>query len=63
MVGDFGLGDSVVMQFMDGGNLNRGHHLFTDIFYSSRDLFNSLTEKNTGACGTVKVIRKPMPES
>lgn len=39
----------------------RGHHIYTDNFYSSPDLFAELREQGFGACGTVRVNRRGLP--
>lgn len=39
----------------------RGHHIYTDNFYSSPALFGELREKGFGACGTVRVNRRGVP--
>ena len=38
----------------------RGHHVYTDNFYSSPALFAELKEHGFGACGTVQINRKGM---
>ena len=39
----------------------RGHHVFTDNFYSSPALFRDLRDLGFGACGTVRVNRRGLP--
>jgi hypothetical protein len=39
----------------------RGHHIYTDNFYSSPVLFAELREDGFGACGTVRVNRSGLP--
>ena len=39
----------------------RGHHIYTDNFYSSSALFGELREKGFGACGTVRVNIRGVP--
>lgn len=39
----------------------RGHHIYTDNYYSSPALFTELREKGFGACGTVRVNRRGVP--
>ena len=34
--------------------LNRGHHLYTDNYYTSPTLFSHLYSRGTGACGTLR---------
>ena len=39
-----------------------GHHLNTDNFYTSVDLYQYLVENNIYACGTIKGSRKNFPK-
>ena len=39
-----------------------GHHLNTDNFYTSVDLYQYLVENNIYACGTIKGSRKYSPK-
>ena len=39
----------------------RGHHVYTDNFYSSPALFVELRERGFGACGTVRTNRRGLP--
>ena len=39
----------------------RGHHIYTNNFYSSPDIFAELKEQGFGACGTVRVNRRGLP--
>lgn len=41
--------------------LDKNHILYVDNWYSSPQLFEKLHEKQTGACGTVRLNRKNMP--
>ena len=41
--------------------LGRGHHVYTDNFYTSPELANELLKKDTYLVGTVKESRKGMP--
>ena len=41
--------------------LNRGHHLYTDNYYTSPTLFSHLYSRGTGACGTLRQNRKHVP--
>ncbi|XP_013779189.1 piggyBac transposable element-derived protein 4-like [Limulus polyphemus] len=60
---DQGLGHNVVIKLMDNnGYLNLGHHLHVDNLYSSPGLLEALKEQGTGACGTVRLNRKGLPE-
>ena len=40
----------------------KGHHLYMDNYYSGPILYKDLHRKGIGACGTVRVNRKGMPE-
>ena len=42
--------------------LNRGHNLYVDNFYTSPILFSHLYEQGTGACGTLRINRKHVPD-
>ena len=39
----------------------KGHHIYTDNYYTGPALFRELRERGFGACGTVRVNRKGMP--
>jgi hypothetical protein len=39
----------------------RGHHVYTDNYYSSPALFSELHDLGFGACGTVRVNRRGLP--
>ena len=41
--------------------LNRGHHLYTDNYYTSPTLFSHLYSRGTGACRTLRQNRKHVP--
>ena len=41
---------------------NHGHHLYVDNFYTSH-ILSHLYEQGTGACGTLRVNRKHVPDS
>ena len=47
----------VVMRLMDPF-LNQGYKLYLDNFYTSPTLFMDLWRKKTGACGTLRLVRK-----
>ena len=50
---EHGLAHRVVMQLVDDERLEgKGYIVFTDNFYTSPSLFQDLTEKGFGACGT-----------
>lgn len=42
--------------------LSKSHHLYTDNWYSSPDLFQFLYENETGACGTIRKNRRNIPK-
>jgi len=50
----------VVLKLLEGLE-HRGHHVYTDNYYSSPDLFTALRDKGFSACGTVRVDRRGMP--
>lgn len=56
----FGVTESVCLKLLSGFT-NKGHHIYTDNFYTSPNLFSKLATEGTGACGTVKAGRKNMP--
>ena len=43
--------------------LNRGHHLYTDNFYTSPTLYHHLYQQGTGACGTLRTNKKHVPQT
>ena len=57
---DIGLGQRVVESLLEGYE-NKGHIVFTDNFYSGISLFESLRNKDIGACGTIRPHRKGLP--
>ena len=40
---------------------NKGHHVCMDNYFSSQELFNELTNNQTGACGTLWVNKRGIP--
>ncbi|XP_069104408.1 piggyBac transposable element-derived protein 4-like [Argopecten irradians] len=52
----------VVMRLMEP-NLNKGHHLYTDNYYSSPQLFYDLFMNATLACGTLRSNRRGVPKA
>ncbi|XP_013789601.1 uncharacterized protein LOC106473469 [Limulus polyphemus] len=46
----------------NNGYLHHEHHLYLDNFYSRPGLFEALKELGTGACGTVRLSRRGLPE-
>ena len=56
-----GLTYAVVMKLVEGLE-HKGHHLYYDNYYSSPALFNDLRQLGIGACGTVRLNRRGLPE-
>ena len=59
---EYGANYDLCMRLMDRYK-NRGHHLYVDNFYTSPILFFHLYEQGTGACGTLRVNRKHVPDT
>lgn len=59
---DNGMTHAVVMKLADPLK-NRGHHVYTDNFYTSPALFDDLRSNGFGACGTLRMNRRGIPES
>ena len=55
-----GVSGAIVMKMIDK-YLYKGHNLYVDNWYSSPALFEVLHQKKTGACGTVQVNRRGLP--
>lgn len=55
-----GLTHAVVVKLLEGLE-HRGHHIYTDNYYTSPALFADLFQKGFGACGTVRVDRRGVP--
>ena len=53
--------DATVFRLLQGLE-NKGHHVYTDNYYSNPTLYTKLKELGYEACGTVKVNRKGMPK-
>jgi len=51
----------LVMRLMDP-YLGKGHKLYVDNYYTSPILFHDLYQRQTGACGTLRVNRKGVPQ-
>ena len=51
---------AVVLALLEGLE-GRGHHIFTNNYYSSPALFADLRDLGFGACGTVRVNRRGLP--
>ena len=61
---DVGLAHRVVLELTNDDHLmHKGYLVFTDSYYSSPALFRDLQQRGFGACGTVRVNRRGMPES
>ena len=56
-----GVSGAVVRQLMSS-YVGKGHIMYTDNWYTSPMLCQYLHEHNTGSCGTVKDVRKFMPQ-
>ena len=60
-VDDKGLGHAVVIKLLEGLE-GRGHHVYTDNWYNSPALFDNLHSMGFGACGTLHLNRKGVPD-
>ena len=56
-----GVTHAVVLKLLEGLE-GRGHHVYTDNYYTSPTLYEDLRRLGFGACGTVRVNRRGMPE-
>ena len=56
-----GISGSIVMTLLEP-YLDQGHNLFVDNWYTSVGLFETLFERSTGACGTVRKNRVNLPD-
>ena len=45
------------------GLLDKGHHVYMDIYYTSTDLFEELHFRNTFACGTINPLHRNLPQA
>ena len=52
---------AVVLKLLEGLE-GRGHHVYTDNYYSSPALFGDLQRLGFGACGTVRKNRRGLPD-
>ena len=52
---------AVVLKLLEGLE-DRGHHVYLDNWYSSPALFDDLYSKGFGACGTLPLNRKGLPQ-
>ena len=55
-----GMTHAVVVKLLEGLE-GRGHHVYTDNFYSSSALFGDLRRLGFGACGMVQMNRRGVP--
>ena len=55
-----GMTHAVVVKLLEGLE-GRGHHVYTDNFYTSPALFGDLRRLGFGACGTVRINRRGVP--
>ena len=56
-----GVGSKVV-QSLSSDFMDKGHDIYVDNWYTSVPLLEDLRTRNTGACGTVRNIRKGLPK-
>ena len=59
-LGDRSKTHAIVIAMLDGLE-GRGHHVFTDNYYSRPALFAELRDLGFGACGTVHINRRGLP--
>ena len=59
---EMGLGGGVVLDILEGYK-HLGHHVYMDNYYSSIPLYRALRKVDVGACGTVDVRRRFLPNS
>ena len=56
-----GVTHAIVLKLLEGLE-DRGHHVYTDNYYSSPALFGDLRRLGFGACGTVRLNRQGLPK-
>ena len=56
---DVGLCSRVLLELMSGLD---GHHLYTDNYYTSPEVYLTLYKKGINCCGTVRVNRRGFPK-
>ena len=61
MDGARGMTHAVVLKLVEGLE-QKGHHLYVDNWYTSPALFLDLGARGSGACGTVRINRKGLPD-
>ena len=59
---EVGATHAVVLKLLEGLE-DRGHHVYTDNYYSSPALFGDLRHLGFGACGTVRKNRRGLPDA
>ena len=59
-LGDHSHTHAIVIALLDGLE-GRGHHVFTDNYYSGPVLFAELRDLGFGACGIVRINRRGLP--
>ena len=52
---------TIVLKLLEGLE-GRGHHVYTNNYYSSPALFGDLQHLGFGACGTVRKNRRGIPD-
>ena len=57
-----GVTHGVVLKLLEGLE-NKGHHVYCDNYYTSPTLFSSLLQLGFGACGTVRLDGRRMPQA
>lgn len=64
MQAEEGLANHVVLKCLEGANIQgQGYHIYMDNFYTSPDLLcNLYNNKQTYACGTVRMNRRGLPK-
>ena len=58
---EVGATHAIVLKLLEGRE-GRGHHVYTDNYYSSPALFGDLQRRGFGACGTVRKNRRGLPK-
>ena len=59
---DVGVTHAVVLKLLEGLE-HRGHHIYMDNYYTSPALFQDLRRLGFGACGTVRINRRGIPQA
>ena len=58
---EVGATHAIVLKLLEGRE-GRGHHVYTDNYYSSPALFGDLQRHDFSACGTVRTNRRGLPK-